>query len=178
MIPIETLTGRLGNKMFQYAYLYAQSRKGEIPDVYVQDPAHFVGYKEEIRAIYGQGVEPIDMVSIHVRRGDYVNNPFYVNLCDTDYYERAMEEFPGEKFLIFSDDRDFAAKAFPGIQIYEGASELEDMNAIMGCKGHIIANSSFSWWAAFVSGNKTVGPKSWYSDGIERTKLPDSWIRL
>lgn len=170
--------GGLGNNLFQYAYIYAQARKGEIPDFYLQDPKYSEGFHEELRSLYGQGVEPVDMVSIHVRRTDYVDNPFYIDLTQTDYYEKALEQFPDEKFLVFSDDREFAKQLFPDFQVYEGVNEIDDWNMMAGCKGHIIANSSFSYWAAFVSGNKTVAPKDWYTDGVERTVCPDNWIKL
>lgn len=179
MRNFRSFAGGLGNNLFQFAYIYAQARKGEIPDMYVQDPKYFEGFADEIRQLYSEGIEPIDMVSIHVRRTDYVNNPFYVNLSDTNYYEDAIAEFPKDtKFLVFSDDREFAAKAFPEYQVYEGKDQYDDFNAMAGCKGHIIANSSFSWWAAFVGGGKTVAPKQWHPDGVERTVCPDTWIRL
>ena len=105
MIPMWKLGGRLGNQMFQYAYLHAQARKGLIPDIYVQDPAYFENYKDEICLIFGQDIEPIDQIAIHIRRGDYVDNPFYVDLTATDYYDKALAEFSGEKFLVFYRDR-------------------------------------------------------------------------
>lgn len=171
--------GGLGNNLFQFAHIYAQARRGDIPDIYLQDPKYFEGFEEEIRSLYGQGVEPVDMVSIHVRRTDYVGNSFYVDLANTTYYDEAIKEFPGAKFLVFSDDRDFAAQLFPEHQIYEGKDEMDDFNMMAACSGgHIIANSSFSWWAAFVGGGKTVAPKSWYSDNVERTVCPDNWIKI
>lgn len=166
--------------MFQFAYLHAQMRDGVIPDVYVQDPKYFDKYSSEIKALYGQGIASIDQVSIHVRRGDYVKNPFYVDLSKTDYYERAMDQFPGEEFLVFSDDIDWCKqqKIFDHCEFSEGNTEVEDMNLMASCKGHIVANSSFSWWAAYISGRKTVAPKAWHPDGVERTKLLPEWIVL
>ncbi len=169
----------MGNNLFQFAYLYSQARKGEIPDIYLQDPKYFEDFAGEIKSLYGQGVEPIDMVSIHVRRGDYIKNPFYVDLSETTYYEDAIAKFPKDtKFLVFSDDREFATKLFPEYQVYEGKDEIDDFNAMAGCQGHIIANSSFSWWSAYISGKKTIAPLRWHPDGIERTVCPDNWIRL
>lgn len=182
MISFRQFAGGLGNNLFQFAYLYAQARKGELPDVYLQDPKYFEGFEEELRSLYAQGVEPIDMVGVHVRRSDYVNNPFYVNLCETNYYEQAMAEFPKEtKFLIVTDDKDFCKATFPEHQIFEGSSDIEDWNALAGCtQGVITANSSFSWWAAFANPfkPKVVAPKDWYADGVERTIVPDNWIRV
>lgn len=189
--------GGLGNWMFQSAYIYAQWRRGELPDIYVQDESYFKDYADEIKALHKANVEPIDMVSLHIRRGDYVNNPFYVDLTETDYYQKAIEQFPEEtEFLVFcadrqegSDDekdRKWCAKwideNLPKRKYFfhVGADEIDDFNTMTGCKGHILANSSFSWWAAYVSGNKTVYPLKWYTDGVERTKFTpqDNWTGL
>jgi hypothetical protein len=179
--------------MFQYAYIYNQARNGYIEDIYAQDPFYFEEVDDEIKAIYRQGIpKKLDMVAIHVRRGinplmpsepPYSKNPFYVNLCETDYYDLAMNEFPNAKFLIFSDDIEYCKQWFIGKQFefYHG-TEIEDFNMMASCTGHIIANSSFSWWAAYISPytQKVVAPslKNWYSDGIERTVCPTNWKRI
>lgn len=190
MIPIQQLTGRLGNQMFEYAYLYSQAKRGQIPDVYVQGEEFFDEFIDEIKALYRQNVgAPIDMVAIHVRRGKnpihysepaYSENPFYVNLGSTDYYERAMDEFPNAKFLVFSDDIAWCKEQpmFDGCEFSEGNDEIEDLNLMIACEGVITANSSFSWWAGYLNKGKVIAPKEWYADGLERTQIPDSWIRI
>lgn len=180
MIPYHKLFGRLGNTMFQGAYIYAQMKKGEIPDIYVQDPEYFEHCKDDIRAMFGAGIGHIDMVAIHVRRGDYVHNPFYVDLMETPYYEDAMALFPGEDFLVFSDDVEWCKKQkiFKDCEFSEGKDEIEDLNLMASCKGVIMANSSYSWWAGYLSNGKVVAPKEWYSDGITRTKVPTEWIQI
>jgi hypothetical protein len=154
-----------------------------IPDVYVQDPKYFEDFTDDLKLIYGQGIgAPIDRVAIHVRRGDYVNNPFYVDLTQTDYYEKAMKEFPNKKFLVFSDDIEWCKYYFEGeeYEFCEVENDVEAMNIMAQCRGHIIANSSFSWWGAFISPytEKVVAPKKWYSDGVKRTKCPKGWIKI
>src|SRR3990167_8060838 len=178
MIPMWKIMGRLGNQMFQYAYLYSQAREGLLPDVYVQSEEFFDKYKDEIRTLYRQGVQPINQVAVHVRRGDYVSNSFYVDLFKDGYYERAMAEFPNEWFLVFSDDIEWCKKQdiFIGCDFAEGNDEVTDLNLMAGCKGHIIANSSFSWWGAYLGDGRVVAPKKWYTDRVERTKLPSNWI--
>lgn len=181
MISPSKIFGRLGNTMFQGAYLIAQARKGEIPDIYVQDYELFDDCKEEIKTIYRQGVhDPVDMVAIHVRRGDYVNNPFYVDLYFTDYYERAMAEFPDCEFLVFSDDINWCKKQpiFASCEFSEGNDEITDLNIMTACKGIIMANSSYSWWASYLSNAKVIAPKEWFSDGIIRCKLLPEWKAL
>jgi len=178
--------GRLGNRMFQSAFLYAYARNKGI-DWYYQDPIWFKGYEEEIKELFKQKGEPLDYVAIHVRLGDYVNNPFYVDLSSTDYYQKAIRQFPKERFMVFSDDLTWCMKYFSidgrSPFSYSALTELGDFNAMTRCKHQIIANSSFSWWAAYLNPNPNkivIAPsvKNWYSDGVERTVCPPEWIRL
>lgn len=181
MIQPHKLFGRLGNQMFQMAYIYGQMKLGNIPDIYVQDYRYFEHCKEDIKRLFGDGIEKTDRIAIHVRRGDYVNNPFYVDLSETDYYEKAIAMFPNEKFLVFSDDVDFCKEYFIGDEYeFDYSTELGALNEMASCKGHIIANSSFSWWGAYLSphNGKVVYPNNWYSDGITRTHCPPNWIKI
>lgn len=185
MIPIDKLMGRTGNKMFQFAYIYAQMKHEQIPDVYVQSPEYFEDFEEDILLMYRQGIpERINKVAIHMRRTDYVRNPFYVDLSQTEYYEKAIAMFPGATFLIFSDDIEWCEKYFKGKQFEfcEEENVIDAMNIMASCRGHIIANSSFSWWGAYISpySEKIVAPSNrhWYIDQIERTKCPKNWIRI
>lgn len=189
------LFGGLGNRLFQMAYIYSQFRKGVIPDIYVQDYNHWKEFREEIRRWYSNGITGSNFVGLHVRRGDYVNNPFYVDLTKTDYYDRAFQEFKDEKFLVFYRDRQgtrdlqdrewvrnwLKEKGITHYQFQQGETEVDDLNAMAGCKGLIGANSSFSWWGAFLMpGRKIVMPKSYYADGSNRTVMPDDegWMYL
>jgi hypothetical protein len=177
--------GRLGNNLFQGAYIYSQMRKGLIPDIFVQSDEYFKEYADEIKALFGQDIgERTSKVAIHVRRGDYIKNSFYVDLTQTDYYERAMVLFPKSTFLVFSDDIDWCKEQeiFKDCAFSEGNSEVQDLNLMASCTEHIIANSSYSYWGSWLSpySKKTVAPNKehWYTDGIERTVCPNSWIRL
>lgn len=171
--------GRLGNNLFQFAYIYGQHRRGAINDLYVQDPVYFDAYRGEIRELYGAENTPtIYKTAIHVRRGDYVNNAFYVDLFVDGYYERAMSLFDGQ-FIVFSDDIEWCKKqgVFSGCEFSEGDEE-SDFQTMKQCAGLIIANSSFSWWAAYLSSAKVVAPLKWYTDGVERTKCLKEWTRV
>lgn len=180
--------------MFQGAFLYSLVKKGEIPDIYVQDFKYFENCKEEIRSMYQQGIPAKkNLVALHLRRGDYVNNGFYVDLTKTDYYEKAIKEFPDEKFLLFCADRQgvgdmrdrqwcidwLTSKGVP-FEVWYGDNEIDDMNAMASCKGQILANSTFSMWSAFINPykEKIVAPEQYYSDGVERTVFPkdEGWI--
>jgi len=194
MIIPEILTGRLGNKMFQIAYLYAQVKDGVIPDWYVQDPKYFEKYADEIKKLFGDGIGYLPYVAVHLRRAGnpinpdepkYNENPFYYDLSKSGYYINATNLFPNRKFLVFSDDLEFAKRYFEGDKFAfdESETDLESFNKMASCSDFIIANSSFSYWAAWLSpsiGKKVVTPTidKWYNDGKERTICPKSWIRI
>lgn len=184
MVDPNKLFGRLGNRLFQMAFVHSQMKEGIIPDIYVQDYKLFVKYEKEIKEWFGEGIGYIPYVSIHIRRGDYVDNPFYVDLSKTDYYERAIEMFPDKQFLVFSDDTEYAKMYFhnrEGFTVVEGQSEIDDFNMAASCEGHIIANSSFSWWYAYVCPNpakKVIYPKQWFTDGVKRVTFPPTWQEI
>lgn len=191
----DKLFGRLGNRMFQMAYIYSQVKKGEIPDIYTQDFNLFKDCELEIKNWFGEGIGYLPYVAIHLRVGynptnpeepAYSDNPFYVNLSKTGYYIDATNLFPGRKFLVFSDNVEFAKTYFEGDKFAfdESESDIDSFNTMASCSDFIIANSSFSSWAAYLSPNvnkKVVAPTydKWYSDGnTTRTVLPSEWIQV
>lgn len=197
MRDIHYFSGRMGNEMFRHAYLYTQVRECNIPDWYLQDYKYFEKYAEEIKQLFGDGIGYLEQVGVHVRRAanpvnpeepKYSENPYYAKL-GLGYYEKAMAMFPREKFLIFSDDPEWVREYFldarnplcKDIQVMNKGNEVEDLNLFASCKGQIIANSSWSWWGAFLSplpNPKIIAPKQWFTDGIERTICPKEWIRI
>ncbi len=170
--------------MWQMAFLYSFAQYHGT-DYYFQDPKFFEGQEVMIKKLFGANVRPkTDMVAVHVRRGDYVNNNFYVDLMETDYYERAMEQFPDADFLIFSDDIAWCKRQaiFKDCEFSEGLDEEADMNLMASCIGHIVANSSFSFWGAYISpySQKVIAPRedNYYNDGVIRTRFPHTWIQI
>lgn len=128
-------------------------------------------------------------VTIHVRRGDYLTPPekqqFHTNLADTtDYYQKAMELFNDCNFIFVSDDIQWCKDNFKGDNIFYSPfnSELEDLLLMSLVYGNIIANSSFSWWGAYLSLNeKIVAPKQWFGpNGPKDTQdiIPENWIKI
>lgn len=135
-------------------------------------------------------------VSVHIRRGDYVSNPraaSYHGLCSPQYYQDAFTFFSerGIKInpFIFSDDINWVRSniRFPGlnpifIDHNTGDQSFKDMALMSICRHHIIANSSFSWWGAWLSmsNNKIViAPKKWFDKNLNTADLiPGSWIRI
>mgnify|MGYP001570445547 CR=1 FL=1 len=194
MRDIHYFSGRLGNEMFRHAYLYAQVKEGHLPDVYLQDPKYFEKYQDEIRSLFGEGIDSLPYTAIHLRVGanptnfeepKYSDNPFYIDLSKTDYYDRAIKLFPNDKFLVFSDDMDFAGAYFTGGRFIfdESKTDLDSFNRMASCQNFIIANSSWSWWGAYLStvfDKKIIAPSvdKWYTSGQELTKCPPEWIRI
>lgn len=181
MKAARNIVGGLGNLMFIKSYLIAQCMEGEIPDTYVQQFSRWSKYKDVIRSTLMEGIVPgsINKVSLHIRRGDYLQHSnIYVDLTTTDYYQRAVAEFPTGSFLVFCKDnqgweqdkkdrqwcRDFLDTFIPGryALVSKDNLEHEDMNLMASCKAHIGANSSFSWWACFLGGGKCIMPKQWF----------------
>ena len=130
-----------------------------------------------------------DFVAIHVRRGDYVNQPQYHPLTTKEFYQKAVEKVGiDNKFLIFSDDLEGCKDLFDFIPTkypYSTGVDWSDLYMMSLCKDNIIANSSFSWWAAYLNSNpdkKVVAPSKWFGSAYEHfnTKdlLPKSWIKL
>jgi len=170
-------------------------KKGEIPDIYVQDEKYFKEYSDEIKQLFGDGIGFIDRVSIHIRRGDYLEKDgFYIDLWESGYYQKAIELFPDDRFLVFykdrqgKDDLDYVwceenLRKLLGdrMEYHRHGEEYDDLNIMASCKHNIMANSSFSWWATYLNPNpnkKIVCPQKWFSDGIQRVGLLDSWIKI
>lgn len=197
MEKVRQSIGGLGNIMFKNAYIWAKFRNGEIPDIYVQSDKYWKEYAEEIRSMYGKNIGYDDRIALHIRRGDYLKAAqFHTNLWDTDYYRNAVALFPGEKFLIFckdsqnpvqdAEDYEWCKENIPSLgiefEMHQHGEETDDFNAMASCKGIIMANSSFSWWASYLGDphKKVVCPKeyTWFTDKVIRTECPDNWTKI
>jgi hypothetical protein len=135
-------------------------------------------------------------VSIHIRRGDYVSNPTtfqYHGICSLDYYIEATKliqsRIDNPQYFVFSDDIDWSKENLgflpkANFVAHNSADkDYEDLRLMSLCKHQIIANSSFSWWAAWLNTNKSkivIAPKTWVAyTGVETKDIvPESWIRL
>lgn len=170
MLHPDKIFGRLGNQMFQGAFLLSTAKKLGI-DHYFQD---LKWIDDSTLDLYRVGIIPNEYVAIHVRRGDYVGHPLYVDLTFTEYYEKAVDEFPDAKFCIYSDDIEWCKEYFGDEFQYNTDDELTAFNKMAGSKGVIMANSSFSWWAGYLCKGKVIAPSQWFTDGT-RITYPESW---
>ncbi len=135
-------------------------------------------------------------VSVHIRRGDYASNPKHLKnhgLCSPEYYHNAIEficnKVENPAFYFFSDEINWVEENikinYPAIYIKATSAEKDfyDLYMMSLCKHNIIANSSFSWWRAWLNKNPdkiVIAPKKWMAgDSIDTTDLiPGNWIRL
>ena len=146
----------------------------------------------------GQIIKSTNSVSIHVRRGDYISNPKtnkFHGTCTLDYYHKAInlitQKIDNLHFFLFSDDCEWVKQHlkidFPLVIVDHNNPDknYEDLRLMSQCKHHIIANSTFSWWGAWLSENPdkiVIAPQKWFAkeDLNQQTSdlIPDSWIRI
>ena len=128
----------------------------------------FAGYEDVVRAAFAPRVprERTDCVALHVRRTDYIGGP-YVDLS-VAWYEAQMAQFPGARFLCFSDDIPWCREAFAHREmVYALGTAEEDLLTMTLCAGHIVANSTFSWWGAWLAGhNNVIAPRHYHTEAF------------
>ncbi len=138
---------------------------------------------------YLESINKSNSVSLHVRRGDYLNLK-NINVLDVDYYMKASEyirkNVEKPTFFIFSDDLDWCKKSLGfldgSIYIDRTQTEIDDLKLMSFCRHNIIANSSFSWWGAWLNQNprKTViAPKDWMlNDPSSSNVILSDWVKF
>ena len=169
---------------------------------YFQTPRYFESIKDELRielndllatgarASCPPELRQPDSVAVHVRRGDYLMHPAFA-VCDMAYYQEAMRRMrariPDARFFIFSDDPDWCRAHFnsPDQSVVDsgeaGANPLHDLHLMSQAGHHIIANSTYSWWAAWLGekpGQQVLMPGRWYAHGCKAPiseKNPGHW---
>ena len=123
-------------------------------------------------------------VSLHVRRGDYLKEPLFKDICTEDYYQQSirymLETQESPLFVIFSNDIEWCKTVFKDLHAVfvdhnTGINSFRDLQLMSMCNHHIIANSSFSWWGAWLNERPdkiVVCPKKWINDAaIDTTGL-------
>lgn len=143
-------------------------------------------------------IEATNSIMVHIRRGDYVSNPQaneYHGTCGLDYYRKAIaiiaEKVGTPHIFVFSDDHEWVKNnivlGYPTTYVDHNNADknYEDLRLMSLCKHHIIANSSFSWWGAWLSQNPhkiVVGPSRWFNNPKKKANtsdvLPEGWISL
>lgn len=164
----ESLSGNVFLDGFFQNVLYFQSAADSI-----REELTLTELSEEVREI-AREISSVTSVSVHVRRGDYVTNPEVQELlpfCDRPYFEKAIEHI-GEQltepvFFLFSDDLSWVSEhlqiPFP-FKLVSGRSPQEDIYLMSQCSHHVIPNSTFSWWGAWLNPSPekiVIGPDPW-----------------
>ena len=160
---------------------------------YWQDEKYFKNYRKEICADFlgreeWNGFDCKNPVSVHIRRGDYVGSELHPPL-DLDYYKRAFEiiesQVKNPDYCVFSDDKE-AIKMLSELRVIHPVTANDsdhgylDLELMKYCYHHIIANSSFSWWGAWLCNfpdKIVVAPKNWFN-GREFEGVPKEWVRV
>lgn len=132
-----------------------------------------------------------DSVGIHIRRGDYLKDPEYKGICEVDYYRRAVDLLgtEGKMFFVFSNDIPWCMECLPLFIPEEnilyvtgnmGKNSPWDMYLMSRCKQLIIANSTFSWWGAYLNetAQRIVAPRKWINRNGRIDICPKSWILI
>ena len=169
---------------------------------------NFISIQNEIRNVFQFPVidDPVclnikriiekaeNSVSLHIRRGDYLNikdDDFYQlnGVATLEYYKKAIERINQDSkdcvFFIFSNDIEWCKSEFSELNVYyvtcnQGNNSWRDMYLMSLCKHHINANSTFSWWGAWLSEKQgiTICPKKFIRTIETRDFYPDSWIKI
>lgn len=177
-------------------------------DGYWQSDIFFRDYKQEIfseftfpeiiedenKAILDD-IKNHNSVSVHIRRGDYVNHPLFKNICTIEYYKNSLRKIKEltdvDRILIFSNDIEWCkltfTKEFGDIHTVfvnwnSGMNSFRDMQLMSLCKHNIIANSSFSWWGAWLNQNPNkivIAPFKWCNrEANQQNYIPNSWTKI
>ena len=141
-------------------------------------------------------INKVNSVSIHFRRGDFITNKNASNFhgaLTLEYYKKAVTEISGQvsnpEFFIFSDDANWVKENFKidypinFVMHNTGRDSVYDMVLMSNCKHNVIANSSFSWWGAWMNKHESkivIAPKHWFNDETIDTAdlIPSDWLRI
>ncbi|MDD5318604.1 MAG: alpha-1,2-fucosyltransferase [Candidatus Pacebacteria bacterium] len=190
-------------KFFEFdSDLYNKISESCYLDGYWQNERYFINKREEILnkinlyrntdkriARYLNDIRNTNSISIHVRRGDYVKLKVD-NICNLEYFHAALElmknRIPDGKYFIFTDDTNWVNKnlKIEGSCIVSSPSELfpiTDLLLMSQCKNNIIANSSYSWWGAWLNKNSVkvvIAPLKWNNDATKTSPALSEWIKI
>jgi|LauGreDrversion4_2_1035121.scaffolds.fasta_scaffold449434_2 hypothetical protein len=157
---------------------------------YFQSEKYFVKYRQDILQEFKfksdienqakdiRSITKNRVISLHIRMGDYVNQQQNHPVCSIDYYKEALTHLPEDCLLfIFSDETEKASDMFKSLNrpfvIPDTNNKYVDMCLMSLCDYHIIANSSFSWWGAWLSNSKKViAPSKWFGSADH---MPKNW---
>lgn len=150
--------------------------------------------EKELEKLYAQIKNHNNYTSVHIRRTDYLHHlDLYGDICTEEYYKNAMDYVERNsrsnvRFLVFTDDCEWAKENFRrrdcmflDYDCFDNYRDWYDMYLMSSCANNIIANSSFSWWGAWLNSNvqkMVVAPKKWINGRDMKDLCPEEWIRV
>ncbi len=186
---------RLGGSVYLRGYWQSEKYFKDIEHIIRQDFTFRHAPDAENQGL-ARIIANANSVSLHIRRGDYVSNPRFFRkfgVCSLEYYQSAAakvaEKVNDPHLFVFSDDIDWARDnlrlQYPLTLVAhnDADKDYEDLRLMSLCRHHIIANSSFSWWGAWLCTNPVkivIAPKRWSNvpSWDTRDLIPDSWQRI
>ena len=183
-----------------FHYKKIEQKKNIKLNGYYQSEKYFIKNREKVLDFYS--IDDNSMVtinnkysrilekntcSLHVRRGDYLGLSNHHPTCNLGYYNRAIALLPKDtQYLVFSDDIEWCRDVFidGNFVFINGNTDYIDLWLMSLCKNNIIANSSFSWWGAWLNKNKNkkvIAPKKWFGKAITHNTndlIPTEWERV
>lgn len=185
---------------FNYSPISYNKGENLLLSGYYQSEKYFINNKEFILNLFKPTKEIKEhilsilpkiksSISIHIRRGDYLNLPNYHPQQSIDYYISAINLLGVDKnYLIFSDGLDGIKNMFdfiPNKQFITLGKDYLDLYAISMCEHNIICNSTFGWWGAYLNENqnkKVIAPNKWFGPSSSHLNssdiVPDNWIKI
>lgn len=157
----------------------------------------FMFFEKNDLALYDmmKEMKKVNSVSVHIRRGDYLeekNKKIYGNICTEEYYIQAMlyvqKRVEKPVFYFFSNDIEWVKQKFKkqnavyiSTEMFEDYEDWYDMYLMSVCKHNVIANSTFSWWGAWLNQNSNkiiITPSKWINGCECKDLYPDDWIKI
>lgn len=181
-LPNEISDGTFFDGYFQSPKYFNEIRNDLLKEL---TPVH--NYTDE-ELEFIQKIKNTESVCVTIRLGDYINNSTH-QVCSKEFYINAMDKlkkmYPNCTFFIFSDEVKKAEKIFDfKYPVIFDSGEMDDyvsLHVMSLCKHFIISNSSFSWWAQYLSSNpqKTViAPDKWYAEDVPYDIYEDNWLLM
>jgi len=174
-----------------FAYRPIPQKKGLNLLGYFQSYKYFDNIEKEIKEYFQPKIiekQFNNCASIHVRRGDYLIHSGCYEILDMNYYEKAIARVAADKYYIFSDDVKWCKQHFKGTEFIfsENNPDYIDLKHMIQCSHHIIANSSYSWWAGYLGCNpdkKVIAPQKWFGPKLAPTHptndlIPEDWEKV
>lgn len=189
-IPLVTKKNVYLEGFWQSESLFAEYRKEIVQSINIK--SHLLKLDNSLL----EAILSKNSVSVHFRRGDYVNDTVinsHHGVCSLEYYENAVRYIQQKEktivLFIFSDDLEWVKNNYsPDVETiyvngHEGFNSYLDMVAMSQCKHNIVANSTFSWWGAWLNENPekiVVAPEKWFDSPNKKSNhiIPEDWVKL